>query len=382
MIIFRDQYLKSFGKRAYNRTHNWLGVIETWGELREEIIICDYSIKPFDKSRDYNDLEIPQRLIVDINIALTENDQTYDPYLYVKDICAILAITTGRLMRPSKSFGIKVDGETIIKGATRHSYRAHPNITVPILNNSLQNDINQLVSNLLNVRSENDIQKHLTLMRVLRLYNDSLCLLPIDEDAAYVLLVAAGEALAAEFSQIQPTFNDLDSSGKLINLIEEYQLDQKFTEKLSAILLKPRHLKLQAKFVDIIKTYLRSDFFDNPDKRYIPEGSYDQQSDQFNIKNWQPKDVEGFGKKIQLDKYLKSIYHNRSRFVHDGIEFPYSSKTSFGILAGIKIDKKGKPIKNSDGSYRTENSLPSYFWFERVMNNVIQNVIKRFGKEE
>jgi hypothetical protein len=202
MTILRDQYLKIFGKDEIDRTNRWLGIIETWGELKEEVKIFDYLIKPFDEFRDFNNIETPQRLIVEMNVALTKDDETYNPYQFVNDICSILALATGRLMRPSKHYGIEVDGEIIIENMYSRNYRAHPNITVPIQNNSLQDDLNQLSKSLINIRTEKDIQKHLAIMKALRLYKDSLCLLPVDEDASYVLLVAAGETLGSEFSCI------------------------------------------------------------------------------------------------------------------------------------------------------------------------------------
>jgi hypothetical protein len=146
-------------------------------------------------------------------------------------------------------------------------------------------------------------------------------------------------------------------------------------------LVKPNHLKLRAKFVDVIKTYLRSDFFDDLDKIYTPVGTVDPQTHRVNIKDWKPSEARGFGSIEQLERYVKNIYDTRSSFVHAGVEFPFAAKTDFGILAGNKLDVKGNPIKKSDGSYAQGKQIPSYFWFERVMNSVIHNIIMKFGKE-
>jgi hypothetical protein len=380
MIIFRDQYLKSLGDDAIDRSFRFLGIIETWGELSEEVKIYDYLIKPFDKGRDFNNIEAPQRLLVDVNIALGKEDKSWNYSLFLNDISAILALVTGRLIRPSESFCCETEGEFRISPSEKRSYRAHPNLTVPVQNESLQDNINDLTKSLINIRSEDDVHKHLVIIKVLRLYKDSLCLLPIDEDAAYVLLVAAGETLGAQFSQIDPTFDDIQGSDKLRDLVAEYRLDEAFLNKLSAIMLRPTHLKLKAKFVDVIKTYLHPDFFENLDKAYMPVGTYDQQSNRINIREWQAKDANFVGEASQLEQYLKNIYDRRSAFVHSGDEWPYFAKVGFGVLPGIKLDKYGNPLKQKDGTYQKEKQIQPYFWFERVINNVIQEVIREFGK--
>ena len=84
MIILRDQYLNSLGDEAIDQKIPLLGIIETWGELKEEIKIYDYVIKPFDESRDYNDIKTPQCLLVDVKIALGKEDKFWDYNLFLK----------------------------------------------------------------------------------------------------------------------------------------------------------------------------------------------------------------------------------------------------------------------------------------------------------
>jgi hypothetical protein len=61
----------------------------------------------------------------------------------------------------------------------------------------------------------------------------------------------------------------------------------------------------------------------------MPVGSYDQQSNRYNIREWKEVDALYFGEQSQLKQYLKTIYKMRSAFVHGGDEWPFVAKTKY-----------------------------------------------------
>jgi hypothetical protein len=195
-----------------------------------------------------------------------------------------------------------------------------------------------------------------------------------------MLLVASIEVLGAEFSAIKPTFADLHKSSELAALFCRHGVSTDFQNELKELLTEPNHIKLAAKFVDVVKSYLSASFLSQPRKLMIARGKVDSVTQNVVVDGWEEHDGPHLMKEEQLEASLRNIYRCRSSFVHGGEEWPLQAKFgAYDLITPIAVDKAGEPKKHRDGSYVLEKPIPTYFWFEGVVNNVLTNVIKSFG---
>ena len=152
------------------------------------------------------------------------------------------------------------------------------------------------------------------------------------------------------------SFSNLGSNwrgvGKIINEnIEDPELNKKLKDKI----IKNQYF-ISKKFKSFIKTYLQSDFWDHSDA----ENEY------------------GRAKKEDLDKYINSIYTQRSLTLHSGYPLPRTSwymVQKNEIPIGLPVSEMGKPIKNRRS--KEIRYLPTLMFIERMVNSILKNYYEK-----
>lgn len=377
--IINDWYKKTFRSNEITiEEFSW--IIETLGEIKSSFKIGDHEIELWDNARDINEIDQFQKLRARIKLAKLEND-TPQHGLTARELSTIISVATGRPVRGTRQFVFNKNGMDEITKSKRRTIEGHPNLTYPCLDDDLQEKIDTLFESITKIKTTEDLKKAQTLHRAMKLYQDSLFILKNDVDAAYLLLINSIETLAGEFCSFKPVISDHHQYQDFLQIFEKYNLPVTCINELSELLFKPHHMKLQKKFIDVITHNLSDSFFDNPPKYLTPVGAYDQNEDKVLVKEWNESISVWFSKKSDLGKYLNNIYECRSVFVHEGIEWPIDAKLSpHDVIQSIKQKSNKHPEKSESGEFIYNKPIPSYFWFERVVNDVILNVSKKNGK--
>lgn len=176
------------------------------------------------------------------------------------------------------------------------------------------------------------------------LYQQALQLIEAKPDLAYLNLVSAIEAVAAEYP-VNKTLSDYNPQlAKLLLKIDDVDL----RGKIESQILKEKFIG--QRFVAFITDHVDDSF-------------------------WEISRPE-FGKvdKIDLPATLKQIYNQRSKFLHEGAPFPptvymsplYGSEKDFSL----GIETKGKV-------WLPEEQIPYPHFFERLVNHVLLNYLNR-----
>jgi hypothetical protein len=350
-------------------------VCTSFGAITVPIRFGRCELVPLDLNRDINDTELPQRLKMAIH-QMEPKDAPWYPGL-VDEISAIISVITGRAIQTTDDLVMDIGGEEKVLGTSRRSCRYHPNLTSPCLDTNLQEKSDLFHTALTSAKSQSDVKKLDAIVKAAKLYRDSLVLGRVDEDAAFVLLVAAGECLAQEFTNESAKFEDHHMVPALDQLFSDYGLNAEFRNDFANLFFKPEHVRAQARFVTLFLKYLNNEFFENPPPVISPQGSYDGKTDRVDVKGWTTSPAPWFGKKSDLKKYLQEIYKSRSGFVHGGNDWPQYSKLTpvHDIITPLETDGQGNIVRNPDGSPKHKKPIPSYFWMERAVNAVICRII-------
>ena len=382
-LIYRDYYLKNYPK-IKTKNHQWLGIIRSYGELSEKLNFGDYIIEPYDIDREFTKgTEAYQRLKITINHAEPEEAKMWNSQLINNEICSLLCLASGRKIIDQSEYLLEINTEYKLKSNEKIILKNHPNLLAPIEHEKVQELLDILWSSIKNITTQESYEKLCTLIKAIHLYQGSLEIIEDNYEAAYVLLISSAETIAEKFSSVSPTREDLPQKNKITEFFEKHNLGIDLEEELLNILFQPNHIKLRAKFVDVILSNLDKDFFNNPPIRYIlttdgskteegkylPTGFMARPDDTWNFKESED----------EIKKLLKNIYDCRSQFVHSGKEFPMISKhlsISSGIVP-IKTNENGKAKKNKEGNYIKEKKVLPYFTFERIMNNVLINLFDK-----
>lgn len=379
-LIFRDFYLKN-NQQIQTRKLQWLGIIRSYGELTRKLNFGDYIIEPYDSNRDViQGTQNYQRLQITINHVEPENSKTWDPELINNEICSLLCLASGRKIVNKSEFLLKINNQNKFYPKENKSIKYHRNLLAIIETQETQQILNKIWGSFQKIKTQDSYEKLCTLIKAIHLYQSSLEIIEDNYEAAYVLLIASAETIAKQFSSISPTREDLPQSKKIAEFFVKHELDSNLEQELLNILFQPAHVKLRAKFVDVILSNLDSDFFEKPPMIYVITGKDFKNDGQFTFTGWNKHPDNNWNfQKNEINKLLKNIYDCRSQFVHSGEEFPHWSKhvvISSG-LAPIKTDKHGKARKDEQGNYYTEKKIIPYFTFERMMNNVLINLFDK-----
>lgn len=192
-----------------------------------------------------------------------------------------------------------------------------------------------------------DSTYHQRFILAVRLYHRSLLLIEEQPDIAYLSLISAVEVLCQETDIGKITLSDLDKQlAKLVNSVENEDL----RNKIEQTILK-RERFISRRFVAFILEHIEESFW-TEEKR--------------------PK--HGQIKPEEIPNLLKRIYEQRSRTLHTGEPFPPSifsppmmeEEIDFS-LGMIKGEKRWEP----------KDFIPHPHFFERLVNHVFRNFIKR-----
>ncbi len=376
--IFRDIFLRN--KSSEIDLKEWMGIIRSYGELKHTLKFGHYSIDPYDKSRDFNYFK-PQRLKVSITHAEPRDSNTWNSNLVIDEITSLLVLASGRIMTSNHEYLLLLNNEEKIVEIANNTFNHHQNLTVSIEESETQENLNKIWFHINRITTQESYQKFCTLIKAINLYKGSLELAAHNYEAAYTLLVSSAECVAGIFSSIKPTHKDIPQFTEIEKLFEKHEINESFKSDLLEILYKPNHIKLQAKFKEVIISNLSNNFFDNPPLLYTPIGKdYNPENHTFTFVGWRttPDDNWNFDKS-ELNKLLTNVYNKRSSFVHAGEEWSKFNKLfSTGIIPqSIKTNKAGKPMKDKTGEYILNEKELSYFGFERIMNNVLLNLFNK-----
>lgn len=329
-------------------------IVEFFSEILEPIVIWGHNVEPLDKSRDFSDLNKPQRL----KVKLKEN--CYWTSMATDEVSSMLALASGRIVRiTDKNILETTDGRTI-ESKNDFSIRHHPTIAKPLQNFEIQKEITRLEGALNIIHSINE-EKCESIKKSMKLYRDSLVLLPYDVDTAYLLLVVAGETLATQFSNVRPTFEDFPDSKKLLRLAKKHSISDDLLDSIKELICNLQHLKLKAKFVDVFVSNLDHTFWDNPPQISSAKVKGENFGDQLEIVSWlSPQKAHWIIKSHDAPMVLANAYKRRCSFVHQGTEGPPD-------LENFSCDVWPPFLK--------QDSVPTYFWMERAVSRIIRNII-------
>jgi hypothetical protein len=233
------------------------------------------------------------------------------------------------------------DVPIIFTGSTTHSWNDKALITGQTNLNSLNEWFN-LVSGL-------DKKYNQIFILAARLYHRSILMIEEDPDLAYLTLISAIETLCQDHPlKEKPAFSEMYP--KLDHEIETLVDDTILKNKLKNLFLKQERF-ISRKFVAFIIDYIDDEFWNDVNR---PE--------------------HGQIKKENLEKYLKNVYIQRSKTLHKGKAFfplifhPPTQNAEIGI--GLSLMSKGKKWDKRD-------YIPNVHFFERLVNHVLKNFLKR-----
>lgn len=193
-----------------------------------------------------------------------------------------------------------------------------------------------------------DKKYHQKTVLAARLYHRSILMIEEDLDLAYLTLVSAIETLCQKHPlKENPTLSEI--SEKLDFEIDALNEDESTKNRLKSLILKKERF-INRRFVAFILDYIDDEFW-NYDNR--PKYKYMQ------VK---PED---------LPHILENIYKQRSKTLHDGQPFPPDiDRQDEEILHALSLECRGK-------IWKQEDFIPNIHFFERLVNHVIKNFIKK-----
>ena len=380
MSLCTDNYIREHRSGQF-RVYDHQEIIEVSGDLESSIRIGEHALELMGEHIDLNDYKM-QRLKLRISQAVLSDAIHWDTSGIVEEVSSMLSIAFNRIVKPTGIHVLNVEGNDKIMDHRMRSFPHHPNLTAPINIEDADQCIADYIRLIKYIRTQDEYDRYTDLKRAITLYRDALILLPHDVDTAYLLLVMACETLGSSFSNVEPTIEDFPDYRQIKKLVNAHGLDLSFLDQLSAILLKPKHLKIQRRFISVIEANLPESFFQVPADMYIlTVKGIDVENDLLKEPKWVSREAPWGLRKEDLRSVLRNIYQCRSSYVHSGVGWPSHTKlrhNAMDVLRPILTDKEGTPMKNKDGSYKLKPAIPSFFWFERVTNQVIRNIIKNF----
>jgi hypothetical protein len=181
-------------------------------------------------------------------------------------------------------------------------------------------------------------KQYLAVIRCLTNFYDALQALNSNLDLAYSMLVYSLEALSQNFDCYSPTWKDHPQSEEMDKILLE--IDQSSAEKIRALLIKEKHLKLTKRFVDFVANHMCESFF-------IEEANT----------------IQNALRKTELEQALKNAYNSRSKYVHSLSPVPDHLKSS--------RSSEGDVFHWDKQPYLTFNGLV------RLTHHVITNFIEK-----
>ena len=377
--IFRDIFLRNSSKIKIE-IKSRISILHSYGELSDSLKFGHYILEPYDKTRDFHAAS-PQRLKVIINHAEPEGVNGYNSQKINDEIGSLLSLASGRTVISKRDFLLIVDGEEKLIQTGHCTVKHHKNLFASIESEETQKTLDRIWLNIQQVKTQKSLDNLRTLIKAVNLYQSSLEVIQNSYEAAYILLVSSAETVGRVFSSVSPTVEDLSQKDKLYSFFDNHELNEALRQELLSILFVPEHIRLQAKFKDVIMSNLDSNFFDRSPFLYEPRGKdFSEKDGSFAFSGWHKELAPNWKiNKSEVKKLLTKIYQCRSQFVHAGEEFPsYSKFTGFNSgVQPLKVYKDGKVKKDKDGKYFLEEKIMPYFWFERVINNVLVNLFDK-----
>ena len=222
-------------------------------------------------------------------------------------------------------------------------------------------------------------KEYLASIRAIHLYHLSLLNYREDIGLAYTLLVASIESVAQSFLDIDFSWHDIGDSEEWDKTFNELKISEQSATVIRKKLVKKAFF-LGLKFRIFIEKYLPDSFWVSPDSRakefdeYIEELTrehFGKREKRNHFESyWWLYTPERKVTKNELDDVLKSIYDLRSKFAHKGVSPPYEVVDHYET-AEIKWK-----MDNNKGHIQYRRAIPSYFWFERVVNESICNLLR------
>ena len=190
---------------------------------------------------------------------------------------------------------------------------------------------------------------HLKFMLAVRLYHRAVMEMEDNPDFAYLNLVSAIEALCGDTKIDEVPLCKLSATlGKLVDSIEPESLRLKVGE---AILKREKHIS--RRFVQFILDHVEASFWQ---ESTVPSQAYRI-------------------KREDLPEYVKRVYNQRSKLLHEGKPFPpmvfmpnVDNSEIDNISAGMGVGKK---------EWTPKEYIPYPSFFERLVNHVLRSYLKR-----
>ncbi len=190
---------------------------------------------------------------------------------------------------------------------------------------------------------------HHKFILAVRLYHRAILLIEEEPDLAYLNLVSSVEVLCQDVELDDITLADIDIElAKLVN-----SLDDKLRDNIEKRILS-REKFIKRKFVKFI--------LDNVDDSFWSE------------------DGPEYGRVEQdkLEELLGRIYNQRSRTLHSGDPFPATTIYDPPTL-GCEIDFS-LGVSVGEKRWDPKDFIPHPHFFERLVNNVLKNYLRKNSK--
>ena len=191
------------------------------------------------------------------------------------------------------------------------------------------------------------VECHLKFILAVRLYHQALLVIEDQPDIAYLNLVSSIETLCQDYSIENMTLSQIDET--LANLVKSIENEALMNEIEKAILRREK--LINKKFVSFIMDYTEDSF-------------------------WKRKDRPEYGRvnPDQFEDILKRIYNQRSKYLHSGEPFPKS--IYFVPVADAEIDE-ANAMTSKDKRWEQKDFIPYPHFFEKLVNHVLKNFLKR-----
>lgn len=187
---------------------------------------------------------------------------------------------------------------------------------------------------------------HLKFILAVSLYHLAVLIIEQHPTMAYLNLVSAIEVLSREEDIGKVSLSCYDKTlAELVSLVEREDLGKKIEQ---AILKKHRFIK--RRFVAFVMNHIEKDFW-----------------------SAERGPVRGQIKPDKLPGFLKKIYDQRSRTLHDGKPFPPAAISP--PLQGEEIDTRG--MIAGQRKWTPQQSIPNIHFFERLTNHVLKTFLKK-----